>query len=78
MLRVMRQLVQDRKHEGGSERAKKAREGEDSGTDTTFRTSFVCIVADVAVGRPQQQIPTHLSTFTVKQSTYESNLNNGD
>lgn len=77
MLRVMRQLVQDQKHKGGSE-SKKERKGEDSGTNTSSRTSFVCIVAVVAVGRPQQQIPAHLSAFTVKQATFEYKSNNGD
>lgn len=37
---------------GEWESEKKEREGEDSVTDMSSRTSFVCVVADVAVGRP--------------------------
>lgn len=64
------------KAQRGREREREGKE--EDGTDTSSRTSLVCIVADGAVSRPQQQIPAHLSTFTVKQPTFELKENNRD
>lgn len=47
-------------------RVEGARERGDCGTETSSRTSFVCIAAHAAVSRPQQQIFPHLSKFMVK------------